>query len=139
MRVLDLKLADLRAVVPWNVEQALIAHLSTHLGVTRGLIEHDVDFLRILSRQNRLHHRLRFKKILTEKLRRSDLQVVVFDADRFFFLRGTAAGPLFLHQLLEAFGVDRKPALTRHQFRKVEWKAVGVVKQECKIARNFSR
>ena len=62
LRVLDPKLADLRAVVSGNVEQSLIADLSTDLGVTRGLIEDDVDFLRILSRQNRLHHCLRFKK-----------------------------------------------------------------------------
>ena len=140
LRVPDLKLTDLGAIVSGNVEQSVIAYLSTHLGITRSLIEHDVDFLRILARQNRLYDCLRLKKILTEKPGRSDLQVVVFDADRFFFLGGTAASPLFLHQLLEAFRIDRKPALTRHQFREIERKTLAIVKSECEspaILRRF--
>ena len=67
LRVLDPKLTDLGAVVSGNMKQSLIAHLSAHLGVTRSLIEHDVDFFGSLSRQNRLHHRLRLKKVMAEK------------------------------------------------------------------------
>ena len=91
LRVLDPKLTDFRAVVPGNVQQAMIAHLSAHLGVTRGPIEHDIDFFRSLSRQNRLHDRLRLQKVMTEKPGRGDLEVAVLDADRLLFLRGTAA------------------------------------------------
>ena len=43
------QLADLRSVMPRHMKQSTISDLSAHLGVKRGSIENNIEFLRLFA------------------------------------------------------------------------------------------
>src|SRR4029453_8278523 len=61
-------------------------------------------------------------------------ELAIFNTDFFFLLRFTRALPLFLHQSFETGHVDSKAALARHQFGKIERKAVRIVKSKSRLS-----
>src|SRR6266496_3105290 len=108
------QLTDFCPIMPRNVEQTPIADLSPHFGVTRRLIENDIDLIRFLAWQHRFNNRFRLEKIVSKKFCRSDLQIPLFNADRFFLLRSARTLALLLHQFFKSGNIDSQPALPRH-------------------------
>ena len=53
-----------------------------------------------------------------------------FQLNHLFFLRGTSAGTLLLHQSFETLFLYTEPTLTRHELGEIERKSVGVVEFE---------
>ena len=108
------------------MKQSPVADLSAHFRVKRCSIENDIfELIRFFARQNGFDHRLRREKIVSKKLRRSDLQVALFNADRLLLLRFARALTLFLPSTFRNRNVDSEPALARHQLREIERKAIG--------------
>lgn len=97
LRICNAELANLRAVVSWNVKQSMIANLSAHLRIQRRPIENYIDFVRFFAGQNGLNHSLCLEKIVTEKFRRRGFQFTFFDTDCFLFLRFPCAFALLAH------------------------------------------
>ena len=97
LRVGYVKLSNFGTIMPGNVQQSMIADLSAHLGVTRRSIENDIKFCRLLPGQDRFDHRFRLDKIVSEKFRWRDSQILRFDTNRFLFLGFAGAVPLLFH------------------------------------------
>src|SRR2546423_35497 len=52
LRINDAKHSYFRTIMTRDVEQTTIADLSTHFGIARCPIENDIEFLRLLARQD---------------------------------------------------------------------------------------
>src|SRR5438067_11060994 len=63
----DTQLTDFGTIVSGNVEQPTITNLSSHFSVARRLIENDIDFTCLISRQHSLDDRFGLQKLEAEK------------------------------------------------------------------------
>ena len=108
------QLTDFRPVVSRNVKQSSVADLTAHLGVERGAIDNNIYFVRLFPRENRFNDCFGLKEIVTEKFRRCDLQLSIFDIDFLLFLSFARALALLLHEFLKSNYIDSEPALARH-------------------------
>ena len=112
-------------------QRASIADLASHLGIKRRSIKYDTGAFLFL---NDLRHggggAQSFK---ANKLRRRT-GGEARDTDDLLFLSGSCAIALLLHQRVETGVVHRQASLTRHQLRKIQRKAIRVIKLESKLA-----
>src|SRR5947207_2697401 len=67
LSIRNTELTDFGAIMSGNVKQATIANLSSHFSVTRGLIEDDIDFICLISRQHSFDNRFGLQKIEAAK------------------------------------------------------------------------
>ena len=65
LRIDHPQFADFGSIVSRHVQQSTIANLPAHLRVKRRLIDNHIQLVRFISRQNRIDHCLRFKKIVS--------------------------------------------------------------------------
>ena len=114
----------------------MVADLSAHLGVEDGIVENDA--LSSTDIENRFDIGAGMVVFVAEKIGRRLCRPSSATSITLFFCALRAAVALFLHQLLEAFRVDREPAFPRHQFGQIERKPVGVVELESCLRYSFS-
>src|SRR5262249_41745004 len=137
LRIDDAQLTNLCPVMPRNVKQSSITDLPTHLRIERRAIDNDIDFARLLPRQDCFDNRFRLEKIVSKKFRRLGFELAFFNIDGFLLLGLARAVPLLIHQLFEACNIHSESALARHQFSEIERKPLLVVKPKREFASEF--
>ena len=124
---IDAKLTHFRPIMPWDVQQSMVADLTAHLGIKRCSIKNDIEFVGFFARENRFNDCFGLEKIVTDKFRRRRFQLALFDTDFFFFLRLSRAVALLPHQSLKSSDIDCESTLARHQFGQIKRKTVRII------------
>src|SRR5205809_4421671 len=114
LRVEHSQSPDFGAIVAGYVQQPMIYDLAAHLSVTRRAVEHDVQFTFILTRCHGRNDRFGFEKIVTKKLRRCDLEVLVGNGNYLLLLCGARTGALLIHEFFKTGDIDDESTLTGH-------------------------
>ena len=112
-------------------QRAGIADLAAHLSIKRRSIKYDAGAFLFLN--DLRHGGGGAESFKADKLRRRT-GGEARDTDDLLFLRGPCAVALLLHQRVETGVVHRQAGLTRHQLRKIQRKAIRVIKLEGKLA-----
>src|SRR6267142_431539 len=116
-----------------SIQFACVADLPAHLGVKRRGVEDDGCF--VFHADDFNNFRWSLQVVVSYKLRGSCV-LDLGEFDNLFFLSGTSAGLLLIHQSVEARDIDRHATLASHQFREIQREAVRVVETKCEAARN---
>src|SRR5436190_20392223 len=108
------QLTNFGPIVSRNVQQSSISNLTAHLGVERRPINDDIEFVRLLARENRFNDYFCLQKIISKKFRRLGFQLSLFDTNFLLFLSLAGALTLLLHQLFEPCHTHPQTALSRN-------------------------
>src|SRR5436190_22504848 len=92
-------------------DAALVADLSTHLGITNRVIQHNRGMTAVCRNTKNVSPGMIV--LVTEKIR-DEIFIGLRKLDRSFFLGGPRSHALPLHELFEALSVNRQAALTCH-------------------------
>ena len=92
LSVCDLQTAHFRPVGAGHMDKTGIADLSAHLGVTRGAVDDQIEFIRRPRRRHGFDHGLGLEKVVAQELRRLDLEILIGDGDDFLLLSLGARG-----------------------------------------------
>ena len=114
-----------------NGECPGITQLPSHFGIKRRAIQHDRCPFFVL---HHLEHFCSGHGLVKANELRAGIRRKAADADDLFLLSRAGAFPLLGHQFFKTNIIHLQPGFAGHQFRKIQWEAVSIIKFESKLA-----